>query len=347
MKKSIHGTEHIPKWKIDEIQNIKDLIASHSMFGVVSIEGIMAKQIQNMRRNLHDSTVLKVSRNTLIKRAIEEYGGDVSKMADYPEGQTALIFTNDSPFKLYKKLEKTQTPSPIKAGAIAPDDIVVEKGPTGFPPGPILSVLQSAGIPVGVEAGKIAVKETKTVCKAGEKVSSKLAMALAKLDINPLKVGLILRAAYEDGIIYMPDDLAIDESEYFDKFVFGAQSAFNLSVNASYPTRDTIESIISKAQSEAFNLGVEAVILEKGVIDTLIAKADSEMFTVAGIAAASNPDAVDAEITDALGAAASSAASTQSESVSDAPVEEESGDEGEEESSSTEDGFAGLGALFG
>lgn len=345
MKESTPGNEHIPKWKREEVQNTKDLIGSYRIFGILGIEGIMADQIQSMRRNLRDTTFIKVSRNTLMRRAIEESGENVSKMADYMQGQSALIFTNESPFKLYKMLEKTQTPSPIKAGAIAPEDIVVQKGPTSFPPGPILGELQSAGIPVGVEAGKIAVKETKTVCKAGEKVSSKLANGLTKLGIYPLKVGLLLRAAYEDGTIYLPDNLAIDESKYFDDFVYGVQSAFNLSVNASYPTKDTIESLLSKAQHEALNLGVNGVVLEKGVIDSLLSMANGEMLSVAGIAAASDPESIDSEIKDALGSVASSAAAV---SVPSDPVTDKVSEKPEENNEdSEEEGMAGLGALFG
>lgn len=275
------GAETIPQWKMDEVAELKDLVKKYSIFGVVSFEGIAADQIQKMRRNLKDSAVLKVTRNTLNEKALKESDGNVPDMVQYIEGQTALIFTNDNPFKLYKNLAQTKTPAPIKAGAIAPFDISVTKGPTSFPPGPMLSEFQGAGIPTSVDGGKIAIKETKVVCKEGEKVSQKLATALAKLEIFPMEVGLILRAVYEDGTIYLPEVLHVDETEMFNKFVTAAQEAFNLSVNAAIVNKDNIEVLIQKAHTEAVNLGVEAVVFEPEVMDKLIGKANAEATSVA------------------------------------------------------------------
>ncbi|MDD3042821.1 MAG: 50S ribosomal protein L10 [Methanosarcinaceae archaeon] len=342
MVEAEHHTEHVPQWKKDEIENIKELVRTHNIFGMVGIEGIRASQIQKMRRNLKDVAVLKVSRNSLVERALEDLGEEIPGMKDFIDRQTALIFTNENPFKLYKLLEGTKTPSPIKGGAIAPIDIIVQKGPTSFPPGPILGEFQSAGIPAAIEAGKVAVKETKVVCKEGEAVPQKLATMLSKLEIYPLVVGLDLRAVYEAGTIYQPDVLAVDESKYFADIVRATQNAFNLSVNAAYPTVATINTLLAKAFAEAKNLGVNAVVLEPGVMDILLAKAHGEMTSVASAAADRNADAVDDDLREVLGAAASAAAATT------AAVEvSEEVEEAEEEEDSEEDGMAGLGALFG
>ena len=323
MAEEKHHTEHIPQWKKDEVENIKNLIQSHKVFGMVGIEGILATKIQKIRRDLKDTAVLKVSRNTLTERALNQLGGSIPEMNKYLDKQTALIFTNESPFKLYKALEQTKTPSPIKGGAIAPVDIVVQKGPTSFPPGPILGELQSAGIPASIEAGKVAVKETKVVCKAGEAVPQKLATMLSKLEIYPLIVGLDLRAAYDDGTIYEPELLAIDESQYFSDIIRAAQNAFNLSVNTAYPTR---------------------------VMDALLAKAHIQMTSVASEAANKDANAVDDELREVLGAAASAAAAASvaaAEKKEEEVKEEEEEEEEEEEDHAEEDGMAGLGALFG
>src|SRR5574344_18124 len=127
MAEEKHHTEHGPEWKKNEIDNIVELIQSHKVFGMVGIEGILATKIQKIRRDLKDVAVLKVSRNTLTERALNQLGESIPEMTRYLDNQTALIFTNESPFKLYKLLEQTKTPSPIKAGAIAPEDIIVQK----------------------------------------------------------------------------------------------------------------------------------------------------------------------------------------------------------------------------
>ncbi|MDO9517724.1 MAG: 50S ribosomal protein L10 [Methanosarcinaceae archaeon] len=340
MMEEVHHTEHIPQWKKDEVEEIKSLIKSYPLFGLIGIEGIPAKQLQSMRRDLKDIAVLKVSRNTLVKRALDESGEDIQRMVDYIDVQTALIFTDQNPFKLFKLLEQSKTPSPIKAGAIAPRDIIVEKGPTSFPPGPILSDMQGAGIPAAIDKGSVVIKETKTVAKEGERVSQKLAVMLARLEIFPMEVGLNLNAVYEAGSIYTPDVLVIDEAKYFSDFTVAIQYAFNLSVNAAYPTSATIGTLISKAVSESRNVGINATVFEPELMGTLIGKANSQMLSVASIASSNNEDAVDDELKAVLGAAATTAAVIETVAAEE-PVEEEKEEEAEES------GMAGLGALFG
>ncbi|ETA68308.1 MAG: large subunit ribosomal protein [Methanolobus sp.] len=336
-----HHTTHIPQWKKDEVEAIKELIKEYPIFGVIGIGGIPAKQLQKMRRDLKGKAVLKVARNTLIRRALDE-SSEVKDMEEYVDVQTALVFTEQNPFKLFKTLEKSKSPSPIKAGAIAPRDIIVEKGPTSFPPGPILGDMQAAGIPAAIDGGKVVIRETKAVAKEGEAVSQKLAAMLTRLEIYPMEVGLDLRAAFENGMIFTPDVLAIDEDKYFSDIVLAAQQAFNTSVFAAYPTEENIKTLIAKATTESRNLGVNAVVLEPGIVDVLLGKAQSEMLSVASIASANNEEAVDDELKEALGAAASAAAAAPAETV-----EEEEKEEEQEEESSEEDGMAGLGALFG
>jgi large subunit ribosomal protein L10 len=338
-----HHTTHIPQWKKDEVEAIKELIKEYPIFGVIGIGGIPAKQLQKMRRDLKGKAVLKVARNTLIRRALDE-SSEVKDMEEYVDVQTALVFTEQNPFKLFKTLEKSKSPSPIKAGAIAPRDIIVEKGPTSFPPGPILGDMQAAGIPAAIDGGKVVIRETKAVAKEGEAVSQKLAAMLTRLEIYPMEVGLDLRAAFENGMIFTPDVLAIDEDKYFSDIVLAAQQAFNTSVFAAYPTEENIKTLIAKATTESRNLGVNAVVLEPGIVDMLLGKAQSEMLSVASIASANNEEAVDDELKEALGAAASAAAATPAETVEEAEEEKE---EEQEEESSEEDGMAGLGALFG
>ncbi|TGC06761.1 50S ribosomal protein L10 [Methanolobus halotolerans] len=339
----VHHTEHVPQWKKKEVEDIKELIDNYPLFGVVGIGGIPAKQLQKMRKSLQGTAVLKVARNTLIKRAFDKSSDDVNKMEEYIDVQTALVFTENNPFKLYKVMEQSKSPSPIKGGAIAPNDIIVEAGPTSFPPGPILGDLQSVGIPAAIDGGKVVVKEKKTVAKAGEVVSQKLASMLTRLEIYPVTVGLDLRAVLESGAIFTPDVLAIDENQYFSDIVLATRQAFNLSVNATYPTKENIIAIISKAATESRNLGINATVFEPEIMGPLLGKAQSQMLSVASAASANNEEAVDDELKEVLGARATAAVVAE---VSETTEAEETVEEKEEEDSE-EDGMAGLGALFG
>ncbi|MDD1678553.1 MAG: 50S ribosomal protein L10, partial [Methanomicrobiales archaeon] len=183
-------TRHLPQWKRDEVEEIKRQAQSVSLVGLVDMHGIPAAQLQKIRRDLHRSAELKMTRNTLIEHAFQELGGPLADVSTHVTGQSALIFTNTNPFKLYKMLEGTKTKMAAKPGEIAPEDIVIPKGPTSFKPGPIVGELQQAGIPAAIEAGKVKIRDTKVVVKKGEAISKKLADVLTKLEIKPMDVGL-------------------------------------------------------------------------------------------------------------------------------------------------------------
>jgi len=264
---------HLPEWKKEEISTIKQLVGEYKLVGLVDMYGIPAQQIQDIRRNLRNRAELRMTRNTLIRHALDELGGGVEQLGDRIDGHSALIFTNENPFKLFATLEKTKTKMTARPGEKAPEDIVVEKGPTSFKPGPIVGELQQAGIPAAIEAGKVTIRETKTVVKAGEVINRKLADALAKLDIKPMDIGLLLQAAYYDNTLYDPSVLAIDETAFYAKIVTAATEAFNLSVNACFFTADTKVAIITKAAGEARNLAIEANVYCSDVIVDIIGKA--------------------------------------------------------------------------
>ena len=266
------------EWKKDEIEDIKQNIKTYSVVGIVGMRGMPAKQLQSTRRDLHGKAILKMSRNTLIKRALEESDEKVRPLSDLIEDQTALIFSELCPFKLYKLIEKSKLPAPAKPGDIAPRDIIIERGPTSFKPGPIVGELQNAGIPAAIEGGRVVIRETKIVAKKGEVISSKLAEILGRLEIYPMEVGLDLRAVYENGIIY--EELAIDEHKYFSDFTSAAQNALNLAISVDYPSRETIDVLLSKASIGARNLALKATIFEPDVMKSIIYKAHAQMISI-------------------------------------------------------------------
>ena len=269
-------THHLPAWKRDEVEDIKKNAKEYKLVGLVDIYGIPAQQVQQIRRSLRGKAVIKVTRNTLIKHAFEEIGGDVKNLAKYISGHSAIIFTNDNPFRLYKQLEKTKTKMAAKPGEKAPEDIVIQGGPTSFKPGPIVGEPQPAGIPAASEGGKVKIRETKTVVSRGGVISAKLAAILVKLDIRPMDVGVILQAVYHDGSIYEPSVLAVDETVILGQIALAARQATALSVEAAYPTKDTAAAILTRAVRDARAVAIDAAVYEKDVVDAIIGKAQRE-----------------------------------------------------------------------
>ena len=269
-------THHLPAWKKDEVEEIKKNAKQYKLIGLVDMYGIPAQQVQQIRRNLRGKALIKVTRNTLITHAFNEIGGDVRNLTKYISGHSAIIFTNDNPFKLYKQLEKTKTKMAAKPGEKAPEDIVIPSGPTSFKPGPIVGELQQAGIPAAIESGKVKIKETKTVVRKGAVISAKLAAVLVKLDIKPMDVGLALQVAYHDGGIFEPSVLSIDEAAILGQIALASRQATALSVEAAFPTKDTMSAILTKAVRDARAVAIDAAVYEKDVVDAIIGKATRE-----------------------------------------------------------------------
>ena len=298
-----HHSIHIPKWKKDEIEDIKRLITTHSSVGIVGVTGIPSNQLQLMRKSLRGIADLKMCRNSLIDRALAESSDEVKQINKYVEDQTALLFTNENPFKLFKILDKGKTSAPMKAGGVAPKDIVVEKGPTSFPPGPIVGELTGAGIPAGIEGGKVVIRQTKTVAKKGDVVDAKLASILSRLEIHPMELGLDLRAVYENGMIYESKILSVDETTYTNNLTLAVQYAFNLSVNSAYPAKATISTLLTKAASQSRNLAINAEIMMPEIIDVLLGKANAQMMSIARLAMAKDANSVSSKIKEKVAAA--------------------------------------------
>jgi len=269
-------THHLPSWKKDEVAEIKKNAKEYKLIGLVDMYGIPAQQVQQIRRNLRGKAVIKMTRNTLIKHAFDEIGGDLKNLTKYLSGHSAIIFTNDNPFKLYKQLEKTKTKMAAKAGEKAPEDIVVPAGPTSFKPGPIVGELQQAGIPAAIEGGKVKIRETKTVVKKGAVINPKLAAALVKLDVKPMDVGLILQAAFHEGSVYEPSVLAVDETVILGQIALASRQATALSLEAAIPTKDSMSALLTKAVRDARGVAIEAAVYEKDVVDAIIGKAQRE-----------------------------------------------------------------------
>jgi len=298
-----HHSIHIPQWKKDEIEEIKKNITSYSSVGVVGIRGIPSNQLQLMRKSLRGIADLKLCRNSLIDRALNESSSSVQQINKYVEDQTALLFTNENPFKLQRILQQGKTSAPIKGGAVSPKDIVVEKGPTSFPPGPIVGELTAAGIAAGIEGGKVVIRQTKTVAKKGDVVDAKLASILSRLEIHPMELGLDLRAVYQNGMIYESKILSVDETIYKNNLTLAVQHAFNLSVNSAYPAKATIRTLLTKAASQSRNLAINAEIVMPEIIDVLLGKANAQMMSIAKLANAKDANSTSAKLKEKLAAA--------------------------------------------
>ncbi|WP_202319819.1 50S ribosomal protein L10 [Archaeoglobus neptunius] len=337
---AVRGTP--PQYKVQTVEELKKMISSRPVVAIVGFRNVPAGQMQKIRRDFRGKLLMRVVKNSLLERALDGLGGDYLKLKDYLGDQIAIIVADENPFRLFKMVEETKVPSPLKPNQVSPVDVVVEQGPTPIPPGPLMAELQMAGLPVAIEKGKVVVKTTTTVVKAGEVVKPEVARALERLDVRPIKIGLDVKAILDSGVVLTPDVLAIDTEKVLEDFQRAYQMALNLAVSSAYVTEETAEILIMKAFSDARNLALNAGIFAKGVMEDLIAKAHTEM-----LALASNlpEEALDDELKSVISGLAQ--VTEQVTPTAEEEVEEEKEEEEEEEEEKEEEAIEGLGALFG
>ncbi|MBD3209237.1 50S ribosomal protein L10 [Candidatus Woesearchaeota archaeon] len=253
------------------------LVEEYPIVGTVDVENLPARQLNMMREQLRQTVLIRMTKRRLLTIVLENAKKPgVKKLIPYLKGMPALIFTNESPFKLFKKLRQNKSKAPIKAGQTAPADILVPAGPTNFAPGPIIGELGSFRIKTAVENGKVAIKEDAVVAKEGDEVDAKLASILARLGIEPMEIGLNLVAVCENGQMLTKDVLDIDEEAYTQDFATAAAWALNLACNAGFPTEETVRLLLRAAHSEALALATAQDIVTDKTKEIILAKAENQ-----------------------------------------------------------------------
>jgi large subunit ribosomal protein L10 len=264
------------------VADLTKLVKEYSIVGIVNMQSLPARQLQNMRAMLGSKDVkIFMARKKLLQLVLDNSGLDnIQELKAKIKGMPALILSKDNPFVLYSIIQKNKSSAPAKAGQEAPKDIVVAAGPTSFAPGPIISELAAVGIKTKVDGGKLTIVDDAVVAKEGDTISAKLAETLKRLDIQPMEVGLDLVAVWEKGLVFDAKQLYIDEAEYEQNVISGAQEAFNLAVELAYFTSETTDVILQKAAREAKSLAIEQNIVNDDTKEEILAKAESQATSV-------------------------------------------------------------------
>ena len=319
-------------------QRIRKLLEKYSIIGVIDVSDLPAPQFQRIRMLLRKNAKVLIAKKNLIELVLgefEEKFKGISKLVSKADGVVGLIFTNDNPFTLYKIIQKNKSRAPARANQIALSDIIVPAGPTNFAPGPIIGELGTVKIKAGVGAGgKIEIKEDSLVVKEGEQISAQLAGILSRLGIEPMEVGLNVKAIYEEGTIYEKDVLDVDSDAILEDLKFSASESFKLSVGLNYYTKENIAYFLSDAGRDSLSLGIGIAWLSDDTIKNLLFKVNSQ----ANAIALSLPE-------DVRPAGVKKLVQTPVAEDSNAPANEESKKE-EKEAVTQVDVSAGLGGLF-
>ncbi len=131
----------IAPWKKDRVGELAAVITADGVLGIVDVGGVPAKNMLAMRNSLRSKMSITMAKKTLMRLAWEQAGRPSQELDTLFEGASQPAFVHSetmNAFQLFSELEKTRQGRAAKEGEISPIDIVIEKGPTEFGPGPIV-----------------------------------------------------------------------------------------------------------------------------------------------------------------------------------------------------------------
>jgi large subunit ribosomal protein L10 len=275
----VHKTN--PK-KEATVENVAELSKKYPVLAITSLSKVRATQLMAVRKALRGKADVLVVKNKLAERGLKKAGiKNADQLISHLTGQNALIFSTYDPFKLFLTLDKSKVFLAARAGDVAPEDIMVPAGNTSLPAGPVLSEFREAGIQTKIEAGSIWVNKDSVAVKKGAVITPKLSSLLSKLNIKPIKAGVTIALAYESGLIYAGDVVAIDLEKYRQSLVEAFTSSKGLAIVIGYVTKETAPEIIAKAYREAMSLAVEAGFMTPETTPRILAKAEAEASALA------------------------------------------------------------------
>lgn len=110
------------------INDIVDKMNTYTHFYLTDVADLNAAATSALRRSCFKSEIILMSvKNTLIEKAFEKSGKNLSELTSVLKGSTSIMFSQNptAPAKLIKELRKKRQPKPILKGAFVQESIYI------------------------------------------------------------------------------------------------------------------------------------------------------------------------------------------------------------------------------
>jgi len=306
--------------KLGYFDKLKGLLEEYKSIFIVTVDNVASQQMHEIRQSLRGQGVVLMGKNTMVRRAIRGFiaeNPEYERLLPHVKGNVGFVFTNGDLKEIREKIMSNKVAAPARAGAVAPADVYVPAGNTGMEPGKT-SFFQALGIPTKIARGTIEITADLKLVEANSKVGASEATLLNMLNISPFTYGMGIAQVYDQGQVFAPSVLDIDEKQLLDTFMSAVNTIATISLAANYPTLPSVMHSIVNSYKNVISvaLGTEYSFPAIEELKDRIA----------------NPDAY---------ASAAPAAATGGSAPAAAAAEEKK-DESEKEESEEDGGFGGL-----
>ncbi|CAN1235487.1 60S acidic ribosomal protein P0 [Linum perenne] len=247
--------------KIQYDKKLCRLLDDYSRILIVEADNVGSKQLQDIRKGLRGDSIVLMGKNTMMKRTIRLHSQNTenenyANLIPLLVGNVGLIFTKGDLKEVKEEVSKYKVGAPARVGLVAPIDVAVPPGNTGLDPSQT-SFFQVLNIPTKINKGTVEITTSVDLVKKGEKVGSSEAALLSKLGIRPFSYGLVVTSVYDDGTVFTPEVLDLNEDDIALKFIAGVAKVAALSLSISYPTMAAAVSMFSTAYKNVLSVAVE------------------------------------------------------------------------------------------
>jgi len=247
--------------KAEYFDTFKNLLSTYSKLFIVEIDNVGSKQLQDTRATLRGKAEVLMGKNTMMRKVLKEYVEEnpespVEKLIECCRGNIGFVFTNGDLGDIRAVLAGNTRPAPAKVGVIAPNDVIVPKGPTGCDPGQT-GFFQTLQIATKITRGQIEMVNDTHLISTGTKVTASQAALLQKLDICPFSYGIGLKMVYDNGSLFDAKVLEITDDVLADQFCEALGVLASISLAAGYPTQASVPHSIVNAFKMVLSVTIE------------------------------------------------------------------------------------------
>lgn len=224
--------------KEEYFQKLKTYLEEFNSIFVVNVDNVGSNQMHEIRKALRGDAKILMGKNTMVRRAIrilQVENPDYEKLMPSVRGNIGFVFTNCDLKTIRDKVLTNRVKAPAKAGALAPIDVFIPAGNTGMEPGKT-SFFQALGVPTKIARGTIEIINDVHLIKVGFRVGASEAALLNMLNISPFTYGLTVVQVYDNGTVFHPSVLDIEEDSLVAQFVAGIKNIAAISLQIGYPT---------------------------------------------------------------------------------------------------------------
>lgn len=198
--------------------------------------------MHEIRQSLRGVGVVLMGKNTMVRRAIRGFiteFPDYERLLPHVKGNVGFVFTNGDLKEIRDKIMSNKVAAPARAGAVAPCDVYVPAGNTGMEPGKT-SFFQALGVPTKIARGTIEITTDLKLVDAGNKVGASEATLLNMLNISPFTYGMGIAQVYDQGQVFPPSVLDIDDAQLLKAFSSAVNTIATISLAINYPTLPSV-----------------------------------------------------------------------------------------------------------